>query len=92
MLCQSGRVIRCAVPPYVVNPLSVSVQVNGKKRLILDLRYVNRHLQKKLLAISYSEVGAYMFTFHPKSGYHHNYRRCNRSPMLPWFFVGLPRF
>ena len=44
VLCQSGHVIRCAEPPYVVNPLSVSVQVNGKTRLILDLRYVNRHL------------------------------------------------
>ena len=47
VLFQSGRVIRCAVPPYVVNPLSVSVQANGNKRLILDLRYVNRHLQNK---------------------------------------------
>ena len=47
VLCQSGRVIRCVESPCVVNPLSVSVQANGKKRLILDLRYVNRHLQKK---------------------------------------------
>ena len=78
VLCQSGRVIRCVVPPYVINPLSVSVQANGKKRLILDLRYVNSHLQKKSIkyedwkvAISYFEVGAYMFTFDLKSGYHH---------------------
>ena len=78
MLCQSGRVIRCVKPPCVVNPLSVSVQAKGKKRLILDLRYVNRHLQKKRIkyedwkvAISYFEVGAYMFTFDLKSGYHH---------------------
>ena len=78
MLCQSGRVIRCVVPPYVVNPLSVSVQANGKKRLILVLRYVNSHLQKKSIkyedwkvAISYFEVGAYMFAFYLKSGYHH---------------------
>ena len=74
MLCQSGRIIRCVVPPYVVNPLSVSVQANGKKRLILDLRYVNSHLQKKSIkyedwkvAISYFEVGAYMFAFYLKS-------------------------
>ena len=78
VLCQSGRVIRCAVPPYVINPLPVSVQANGKKRLILDLIYVNRHLQKKRIknedwkvAISYFEVGANMFTFDLKSGYHH---------------------
>ena len=37
VLCQSGRVIRCTVPPYVANPLSVSVQAKGKKRLILHL-------------------------------------------------------
>ena len=78
VLCQSGRVIRYSEPPYVVNPLSVSVQANGKKRLILDLRYVNRHLQKKRMkyedwkvAVSYFEVGAYMFTFDLNSGYHH---------------------
>ena len=78
VLCQSGRVIRCAVPLYVINPLPVSVQANGKKRLILDLRYVNRHLQKKdiknedwKVAISYFEVWANMFTFDLKSGYHH---------------------
>ena len=77
MLCQSGRVIRCAVPPYVINPLPVSVPANGKKRLTLDLRY-NKHLQKKRIknedwkmAISYFEVGANMFTFDLKSGYHH---------------------
>ena len=35
------------VPLYVVNPLSVSVQANGKKRLTLDLRCVNRNLQRK---------------------------------------------
>ena len=69
VLCQSGRVIQCAVPPYVINPVSVSVQTNGKKRLLLDMRYVNRHSQKKRIkyedwkmAISYFDVGAYMFT------------------------------
>ena len=64
--------------PLCHQPLSISVQANGKKRLILDLRYVNSHLQKKSIkyedwkvAISYFEVGAYMFTFDLKSGYHH---------------------
>ena len=83
------------MPPYVVSPLSVSVQANGRKRLVLDLRFVNRHLQKKRIkyedwkvAISYFEVGAYIFTFDLKSGYDHNYRGCNQSPTLPWFFVG----
>ena len=66
------------MPPNFINPLSVSVQANSKKRLILDLRYVNRHLQEKRIkyeywkvALSYFEVGAYMFTFDLMSGYHH---------------------
>ena len=32
--------------PDVVNPLSVSVQSSGKKRLILDLRHVNFFVSK----------------------------------------------
>lgn len=41
-LLSSGRVIQVADAPFVVNPLSVSVQPSGKKRLILDLRHVNK--------------------------------------------------
>ena len=41
-----GRVVETKVPPRVVNPLSVSVQANGNRRLILDLRYVNKFLRK----------------------------------------------
>ena len=40
-LVESGRVVEVDVPPLVVNPLSVSVQATGKKRLILDLRYMH---------------------------------------------------
>ena len=46
-LCESGRVIETSEPPLVVNPLYVSVQANGKKKLILDLRHVNKYLTKK---------------------------------------------
>ena len=66
------------VPPRVVNPLSESVQANGKKRLILDLRYVNKFLRKMHVkyedwkrAMSYFARGAYMCSFELKSGYHH---------------------
>ena len=45
-LIESGRVVQTKVPSRVVNPLSDSVQANGKKRLILDLRYVNKFLRK----------------------------------------------
>ena len=34
-------------PPAIVNPLSVSVQSSGKKRLILDLRHVNLYIFKQ---------------------------------------------
>ena len=33
--------------PHVVNPLSVSIQALGKKRLILDLRHVNHFIWKQ---------------------------------------------
>ena len=77
-LVESGRVVEANVPPLVVSPLSVSVQANGKKRLILDLRYVNKFLTKMRIkyedwktAMSYFTQGAYMFSFDLKSGYHH---------------------
>ena len=67
-LVESGRVVETDVPPRVVNPLSVSVQANGKKRLILDLRYVNKFLRKMHVkyedwktAMSYLARGAYVF-------------------------------
>ena len=77
-LVNSGRVDLVSTAPYVVNPLSVSVQSGGKKRLILDLRHVNKCLSKKKIkyedwniALAYFEQNAYMFSFGLKSGYHH---------------------
>ena len=62
----------------MVNPLPVSVQPNGKKRLILDLRYVNKHLIKQRveyedwkIALSYFQKRAFMISFDLKSSYHH---------------------
>ncbi len=44
----------------------------------MDLRHVNQYFQKKhvkyedwKVALSYFEMGAYMFSFDLKSGYHH---------------------
>ena len=75
---ESVRVVETKVPPRVVNPLSVSVQANGKKKLILDLRYVNKFLRKMHVkyedwkrAMSYFARGAYMCSFELKSGYDH---------------------
>ena len=64
--------------PWVVNPLTVAVRVEGKKRLVLDLIHVNPHLIKykfkcedistaqQLLGESY-----YLYTFDIKRAYHH---------------------
>ena len=43
-LLSSGRVIQVVDAPFVVNPLSVSVQPSRKKRLILVLGHVNKCL------------------------------------------------
>lgn len=77
-LLNTARVMELYKPPHVVNPLSVSIQPNGKKRLILDLRYINNFLIKRKVkyedwkvALSYFQKGSFMITFDLKSGYHH---------------------
>ena len=77
-LLLTSRVVEKFNPPYVVNPLSVSVQANGKKRLILDLRHVNKYLTKRKvkyedwkIALAYFQKDCYMISFDLKSGYHH---------------------
>ena len=42
-LLKRGLVVKFNSLPHCVNPLSVSVQSNGKKRLILDLSLVNKY-------------------------------------------------
>lgn len=65
-------------PPTIINPLSVSVQSSGKKRLILDLRHVNLYIFKQKfkcedisVALKVISKGFYLFKFDLKSGYHH---------------------
>lgn len=64
--------------PKVVNPLTVSVNRQGKNRLILDLRHVNLFLFKFKFrcediktALDMFQVGDYMYKFDIKSAYHH---------------------
>ena len=58
--------------PRVVNPLTVSVRAEGKKRLVLDLRHVNPHLFKNIsTAQQLLAEGYYLYTFNIKSAYHH---------------------
>ena len=80
-VCESILELVSQVPEShlkVVNPLSVSVQSSGKKRLILDLRYVNKHIFKQKfkfedwrVTLDYFEKGCYFTKFDLKSGYHH---------------------
>ena len=77
-LLEKGLVCHCTNTPAIVNPLSVAVQKSGKKRLILDLRYINKFLWKNKVkfddwkvASSFLEKGDFMFSFDLKSSYHH---------------------
>ena len=77
-LLQSNRVIEISEAAFVVNPLSVSVQATGKKRLILDLRHVNQYIVKAKIkyedwkvGLKYFQKGSFMISFDLKSGYHH---------------------
>ena len=70
-------VVKCETAPYIVNPLTVSVQSSGKKRLILDLRIVNQHLWKQSvkyddtkIALSYFTKDCFMYKFDIHSAYH----------------------
>ena len=46
-LLQDNRIEELTTPPEIINPLTVSVQSSGKKRLILDLRHINLHVFKQ---------------------------------------------
>ena len=46
-LVHTHAVVELPFIPHVVNPLSVSIQSSGKKRLILDLRHVNHFVWKQ---------------------------------------------
>ncbi len=77
-LLNKGLIQQCCNIPTIVNPLSASVHNSGKKRLILDLRYINKFLWKDKIkfddwkiASLYLEKGDFMFTFDLKYGYHH---------------------
>ena len=42
-----GSIKEVKAPPKVINPFSVSENSAGKKRRILDLRYIDEHLQRQ---------------------------------------------
>ena len=78
-LLKRGLAVKCDHLPHCVNPLSVSVQSCGKKRLILDLILVNKHVWKttvKLedlrIALTYIKKNDWMIKWGDvHSAYHH---------------------
>ena len=78
-LLQNNLIEETKSIPYVVNPLSVAEDSYGKKRLILDLRYVNKHIYTEKVKFDdwncfknfLDENSKYMFKFDLKSGYYH---------------------
>ena len=77
-LLKSGRIKESFAPPLAVNPLNVSENSCGMKRLILDLRYINQLVWKDRFKLDdwktmmqYVKKGVYIFNFDLKNGYHH---------------------
>ena len=77
-LLKGGYIETVTDPPYVCSPLSVITNQSGKKRLVLNLRHVNKFLWKQKfkyedlrVALALFEPGEWMFAFDLKSGYHH---------------------
>ena len=77
-LVENGCVRECTSVPHVCSPLLVVTSSSGKKRLVINLRYVNRFLWKDKfkyddmrIALTYFEQGGYLATFDLTSGYHH---------------------
>ena len=78
VLLSIGRIKEVKNPPYVVNPLSVSENGSHKLRLILDLRYVNKHVFKDKIKFGDWKIMQYfleptdlLFKFDISQGYHH---------------------
>jgi hypothetical protein len=76
-LLDRGLIEICEEIPFIVNPLTVSVRSNDKRRLILDLRAVNKHLWKQYfkyddikIALEFLKKGSWMIKFDIHSAYH----------------------
>ena len=77
-LLTHGCVAQVETIPYICSPLSVVVGPGGKKRLVINLRYLNQFLRKDQfkyedirIAMQMFKTGDFLFKFDLKSGYHH---------------------
>jgi len=69
-LVKIGCVIETPFQPFIVNPLSVSIQSTSKKRLILDLSELNNFIKKDTVkfedwkvALNYFSKNCFLFKF-----------------------------
>ena len=77
-LVARGCIREVAEPPYICSPLSVVVGGTEKKRLVVNLRHLNKFLWKQSfkyedlrVAMLLFQKGDFLFSFDLKSGYHH---------------------
>lgn len=94
-LMSNGCLVQCDDVPHVCSPLLVVTSRVGKKRLVINLRYVNKLLYKDKFkyedircALQLFEKGDYMFTFDLKSGYHHIDINVESQPFLGCEWAG----
>ena len=89
--------------PFATNPLSVSEDPSGKKRLILDVSYLKQFLWKEKIKFDDwkvfedfidSDAEAYLFKFDLKSGYHHVHIHKDYQKFVgfSWNFGGQKRY
>ena len=79
MLLRSGAVEMVEEnATHVISPLGVVPKGNGKSRLIIDLRFLNKHLADSHFSVEdlrlipdLFDPGCFLFTFDLKDGYHH---------------------
>jgi len=88
-------------PPHVCSPLSVVVNSQGKRRLVLNLRYLNQFLwtdkfkyEDLRVAMLMFQKNDYLFSFDLKSGYHHIdiYQPHRRYLGFSWESQGVTQF
>ena len=77
-MLNNGFIVESIEIPHVVSPLSVAVTAADKKRLILDLRFVNKYIWKEKMTfedwktgIEYFDPNCFCFKFDLSKGYYH---------------------
>ena len=88
-LILANCIAECVECPLVCSPLQVVSNAKGKRRLVIDLRYINQYLHQCKFKYEGLNVlpplfqqGDFMITFDLKSGYHHVDIHKDFSPYL----------